>query len=93
MRAQYELTQRFTAEYSIRVFLERYPQQTLARLREWAVDPNVHVRRLVSEGLDRSCPGRTGCGRFSTIQGRCSSCSICSRTTQSCWYVGRSPTT
>jgi 3-methyladenine DNA glycosylase AlkC len=28
MRAQYELTQRFTAEYSIRVFLERYPQRT-----------------------------------------------------------------
>jgi hypothetical protein len=30
MRAQYELTQRFTAEYSIRVFLERYQEQTLA---------------------------------------------------------------
>ncbi|MGH3338586.1 MAG: hypothetical protein ACRDPL_07130, partial [Propionibacteriaceae bacterium] len=50
MRAQYELTQRFSAEYSIRVFLERYPQQTLGRLREWAFDSNVHVRRLVSEG-------------------------------------------
>ncbi|HET6919817.1 MAG TPA: DNA alkylation repair protein, partial [Jiangellaceae bacterium] len=56
MRAQYELTQRFTAEYSIRVFLERYPQQTLARLREWAVDPNVHVRRLVSEGTRPRLP-------------------------------------
>ena len=31
MRAQYELTQRFTAEYSIRVFLDRYPERTLAR--------------------------------------------------------------
>jgi 3-methyladenine DNA glycosylase AlkC len=56
MRAQYELTQRFTAEYSIRVFLERYPRQTLARLREWASDANVHVRRLVSEGTRPRLP-------------------------------------
>jgi 3-methyladenine DNA glycosylase AlkC len=56
MRAQYELTQRFTAEYSIRVFLERYPDATLARLREWARDPSVHVRRLVSEGTRPRLP-------------------------------------
>jgi 3-methyladenine DNA glycosylase AlkC len=56
MRAQYELTQRFTAEYSIRVFLERYPQRTLCRLREWAFDSNVHVRRLVSEGTRPRLP-------------------------------------
>jgi 3-methyladenine DNA glycosylase AlkC len=56
MRAQYELTQRFTAEYSIRVFLERYPQRTLARLRAWALDSNVHVRRLVSEGTRPRLP-------------------------------------
>jgi 3-methyladenine DNA glycosylase AlkC len=56
MRAQYELTQRFTAEYSIRVFLERYPKPTLDRLREWAHDPNVHVRRLVSEGTRPRLP-------------------------------------
>ena len=56
MHAQYELTQRFTAEYSIRVFLERYPQRTLARLREWARDSNVHVRRLVSEGTRPRLP-------------------------------------
>ena len=56
MRAQYELTQRFTAEYSIRGFLERYPERTLARLREWAGDANVHVRRLVSEGTRPRLP-------------------------------------
>jgi 3-methyladenine DNA glycosylase AlkC len=56
MRAQYELTQRFSAEYSIRVFLERYPQQTLGRLREWAFDSNAHVRRLVSEGTRPRLP-------------------------------------
>jgi 3-methyladenine DNA glycosylase AlkC len=56
MHAQYELTQRFSAEYSIRVFLERYPERTLARLREWALDPSVHVRRLVSEGTRPRLP-------------------------------------
>jgi len=50
MRAQYELTKRFSAESSIRAFLVRYPEKTYARLVEWAGDENVHVRRLVSEG-------------------------------------------
>ncbi len=50
MHAQYELTKRFTAEFSIRAFLDRYPEATLSRMHEWAADPDVHVRRLVSEG-------------------------------------------
>lgn len=50
MRAQHELTKVFTAEFSIRAFLERHPGRTLARLRAWASDPDEHVRRLVSEG-------------------------------------------
>lgn len=56
MEAQYELTQRFTAEYSIRAFLVRYPEATLMRLRDWARDPNPHVRRLVSEGTRPRLP-------------------------------------
>jgi len=56
MRAQYELTKRFTAEFSIRAYLERYPEKTLKRLAEWARDPNVHVRRLVSEGARPRLP-------------------------------------
>ena len=56
MRAQYELTKRFSAESSIRAFLVKYPQQTYARLREWAEDENVHVRRLVSEGTRPRLP-------------------------------------
>jgi 3-methyladenine DNA glycosylase AlkC len=56
MAAQYELTQRFTAEFSIRPFLERYPERTLARLRQWARDPSHHVRRLVSEGTRPRLP-------------------------------------
>jgi 3-methyladenine DNA glycosylase AlkC len=56
MRAQHALTQRFTAEYSIRAFLERHPDRTLARLREWTGDPSHHVRRLVSEGTRPRLP-------------------------------------
>lgn len=56
MRAQYELTQRFTAEFSIRSYLERSPEKTLARLREWTADPSEHVRRLVSEGTRPRLP-------------------------------------
>jgi 3-methyladenine DNA glycosylase AlkC len=56
MRAQYEITKRFTAEFSIRPFLERHPQATLARLAEWTRDPDPHVRRLVSEGTRPRLP-------------------------------------
>lgn len=56
MRAQHALTQRFTAEFSIRPFIEKYPQRTWAQLRAWATDPSPHVRRLVSEGTRPRLP-------------------------------------
>ena len=56
MLAQYELTKRFTAEFSIRPFLEHRPEATLARLRDWASDPDENVRRLVSEGTRPRLP-------------------------------------
>ena len=56
MAAQYELTKRFTAEFSIRAYLEHEPGATLERLHQWAGDPNVHVRRLVSEGTRPRLP-------------------------------------
>ncbi len=56
MAAQHALTQRFTAEWSIRPFLEHRPNDTLARLAQWASDPSVHVRRLVSEGTRPRLP-------------------------------------
>jgi 3-methyladenine DNA glycosylase AlkC len=56
MRAQHALTQRFSAEFSIRAFLERHPGRTLERLREWTGDPSHHVRRLVSEGTRPRLP-------------------------------------
>ena len=56
MRAQHLLTQRFTAEFSIRPFIEKYPERTLAQLRVWTKDPSPHVRRLVSEGTRPRLP-------------------------------------
>jgi 3-methyladenine DNA glycosylase AlkC len=56
MRAQYELTKRFSAEASIRPYIARYPERTLAVLRKWSGDRNAHVRRLVSEGTRLRLP-------------------------------------
>lgn len=50
MRAQYELTKRFSAEGSIRAYIAKDPARALAFLQSWATDKNPHVRRLVSEG-------------------------------------------
>ena len=44
------LTQRFTAEFAIRPFIDRHPDVVLPVLRQWVNDPSAHVRRLVSEG-------------------------------------------
>lgn len=56
MRAQHVLTRRFTCEFSIRAFLERYPNETLAVMRSWVEDESPHVRRLVSEGTRPRLP-------------------------------------
>lgn len=64
LEAQYELTQRFTAEFSIRAFIDRYPEETLARLKHWATDSNMHVRRLVSEGTRPRLPWAPRLRRF-----------------------------
>ncbi len=56
MRAQYELTKRFSAESSIRPYIARYPERTLGVLRKWSADRNAHVRRLVSEGTRLRLP-------------------------------------
>jgi 3-methyladenine DNA glycosylase AlkC len=56
MEAQYELTKRFTAEFSIRAYLEHHPDATLRRLRLWTSDPSEHPRRLVSEGTRPRLP-------------------------------------
>jgi 3-methyladenine DNA glycosylase AlkC len=59
MMAQYELTKRFTAEFSIRPFIIDQPIRTFDRLYEWMDDPNAHIRRLCSEGTRPRLPWST----------------------------------
>jgi len=56
MQAQYELTRRFSAEFSMRPFLIKWPKRTLARLQQWTRDRDPHVRRLCSEGTRPRLP-------------------------------------
>lgn len=56
MPALLAITKRHTAEFAIRPYLLRYPEQTLALLHQWALDDNEHVRRLVSEGTRPRLP-------------------------------------
>jgi 3-methyladenine DNA glycosylase AlkC len=56
MQAHYELTQRFTAEFGIRVFIQRYPETSFKLLHKWTKDSSQHVRRLVSEGTRPRLP-------------------------------------
>lgn len=56
MQAQHEITRRFTAEFSMRPYLIKWPERTLARLLEWTRDADPHVRRLCSEGARPRLP-------------------------------------
>jgi 3-methyladenine DNA glycosylase AlkC len=56
IEANFELTTRFTAEFSIRPFLEARLDQTLEALNLRIEDPNPHVRRLISEGTRPRLP-------------------------------------
>ncbi len=56
IRANYELTKRATSEFSIRAPLRDHTMATLRELEMWTTDPNVHVRRCVSEGTRPRLP-------------------------------------
>lgn len=56
MAAQHALTQRFTAEFSLRPYLAHEPRAVLRRLADWAQDPSAHVRRAVSEATRPRLP-------------------------------------
>ncbi|MFD1344384.1 hypothetical protein [Litorisediminicola beolgyonensis] len=49
-------TRRFSMEFYIRPFLNRWPDETFARLERWVEDDKYHVRRLVSEGTRPRLP-------------------------------------
>ena len=50
MDAMYELTQKFTSEFAIRPFIIQDHQKVLNHFQKLTSDPNVHIRRWVSEG-------------------------------------------
>ncbi|MDP7320126.1 MAG: hypothetical protein QF441_05925 [Bacteriovoracaceae bacterium] len=56
MQALYEMTQRFTAEFALRSFLDKHYHKTYKRLQKWKKDPSHHVRRLVSESTRPKLP-------------------------------------
>jgi 3-methyladenine DNA glycosylase AlkC len=64
MNAIKKITKRNTGEYCIRPFIEKYPDKTLALLKKWSLDANVHLRRLSSEGLRPRLPWAKKIDRF-----------------------------
>lgn len=50
MNAQYEITKRFTAEFSIRSFIVDQQERMFDVLYHWMKDADPHARRLCSEG-------------------------------------------
>jgi 3-methyladenine DNA glycosylase AlkC len=56
LAALHAMTQRFTAEWAVRPFIERHPELCWPLLQRWALDPSEHVRRLVSEGTRPRLP-------------------------------------
>ena len=64
MLTNYELTRRFTAEFSIRPFLIEHRAKCLKILTRWTRDSSPHVRRLVSEGTRPRLPWATRLREF-----------------------------
>ncbi len=56
MHAMTELTMRFSAEFPIRAFIEKYPERTMDDLLKLTSHPNPHVRRWCSEGCRPRLP-------------------------------------
>ena len=50
LQALHAITQRFTAEFAIRPFIQAHPERVFPILQQWLDEPSAHVRRLVSEG-------------------------------------------
>ncbi|TNE84863.1 MAG: DNA alkylation repair protein [Deltaproteobacteria bacterium] len=51
-----EMTRRFSAEFAVRPFLTAHPELAWAAVEAWADDPDLHVRRLASEGTRPRLP-------------------------------------
>lgn len=56
MQTMVELTQRFSAEYAVRPFVQQYPDETFTYLLQRVDDDSPHVRRWCSEGSRSRLP-------------------------------------
>ena len=56
LNALKEITKRFSAEYAIRFFINKYPERSLEFLEGCCNSKNYHVRRLASEGSRPKLP-------------------------------------
>ncbi len=50
MNALAHFTINSSSEFAIRRFILKYPDESMAQMREWAYSENEHIRRLASEG-------------------------------------------
>ena len=56
IHAMTELTRRFSSEFAVRPFVERYPEETFSWLLKATDHPSEHVRRWCSEGVRTRLP-------------------------------------
>jgi 3-methyladenine DNA glycosylase AlkC len=56
LHALEEITTRFSAEDAIRYFINAFPDETMAKMKEWSTHSHYHVRRLASEGTRAKLP-------------------------------------
>ncbi len=45
-----------SCEFAIRPFIIKYPEKSIAQMRQWSIHENLHVRRLASEGCRPRLP-------------------------------------
>ncbi len=64
MQAIAEVTKRNTGEYAVRPYIRKFPSKSLKQMKEWAISPNFHLRRLASEGLRPKLPWATNLVEF-----------------------------
>ncbi len=55
-----EFTKHFSAEFAIRLFINKFPKETFEKMQKWSMSKNVHQRRLASEGLRPKLPWAVG---------------------------------
>ncbi len=56
LKALEEITKRFSAEASLRDFINTFPEKTIKKAAGWTKSKNYHVRRLASEGTRPNLP-------------------------------------